>query len=70
MARYILSKRIYNTLRGRGYELICKICRCPLHIDDCVESKPSKYRKRKFYHCKCYDDSFIDVDNHGKDKPE
>jgi len=62
MARYTLTKRVYNTLIGRGYKLECKICECPLEIDDCVESKPSKYRKRKFYHCECYEESHIEVD--------
>jgi len=100
VARYILTKRVYNTLLGRGYKLVCKICEFPLEIakcpkcrsrnvvwadslkqefkckdcgfkDDacnlngCVESKPSKYRRRKFYHCKCYDDSFFEVKDNG-----
>ena len=126
MARYILTKRVYNTLHGRGYKLVCKICEFPLKIakcpkcrsqnivwadklkeqfkckncgfkDDacnlegCVESKPSKYRLwlcskcgkkyskkqeiciscdgivytfgRKFYDCKCYDDSFFEAED-------
>lgn len=63
MGRYILKKRTYNTLIGRGYKLVCKICGCPLQIDDCVESKPSKYRRRKFYHCFCYDESHMEIPN-------
>lgn len=100
MARYILTKRVFNTLRGRGYNLKCKICEFPFEIakcpkcrsqnvvwadnlkkefkcescgfqdvacnlNGCVESKPSKYRRRKFYHCKCYDDSFFEVSDNG-----
>jgi len=60
-ARYVLTRRVYTTLIGRGYKLICKICEEPLQVGDCVESKPSRYRKRKFYHCDCYEDSFIDL---------
>lgn len=63
--RYILTKRTYNVLIGRGYKLVCKICKYPLQIGDCVESKPSKYRRRKFYHCDCYDESFIEVEDDG-----
>lgn len=63
MVKYLLTRRVYNTLIGRGYRLICKICRCPLQVGDCVESKPSKYRRRKFYHCDCYQGSFIDLPN-------
>jgi len=61
MARYTLTQRIYNTMIGRGYKLVCKICEVPLQVEDCVESKPSKYRRRKFYHCDCYDGSFIEL---------
>lgn len=68
MARYILTRRVYNTLVGRGYKLICKICGCQLQINDCVESKPSKYRRRKFYHCDCYDGSFMDIGNGDDDE--
>jgi len=46
---------------GRGYRLVCKICEVPLQVGDCIESKPSKYRRRKFYHCDCYDGSHMDV---------
>ena len=68
MSRYYLTKRVYNTLMGRGYKLICKICSLPLQINDCIESKPSKYKKRKFYHCECYDGSFIEIeDNDNED---
>lgn len=67
MPRYELTRRVYNTLIGRGYKLICKICRCPLQVGDCVESKPSKYRRRKFYHCECYDESFLDVGDENDD---
>lgn len=63
LTRYVLTRRVYTTLVGRGYKLVCKICEQKLHIGDCVESKPSKYRNRKFYHCDCYDDSFIDLPN-------
>ncbi len=68
MARYTLTKRIFNTLKGRGYKLVCKICDCPLQVGDWVESKPSKYRRRKFYHAECYDESFIEVE--GEDDEE
>lgn len=69
MARYTLTKRVLQNLQSRGYDLICKICGEPIGLDEnrnfvpnqCVESKPSKYRRRKFYHCECYDGSFIDL---------
>lgn len=105
MARYILTRRVYNTLLGRGYKLACKICevsfkvvKCPscdsnnvafkdsdeeyylckkcghsgfaCDLDGCIESKPSKYRKRKFYHCSCYEKSFIDLPNGDDDDEE
>ena len=63
MVSYILTARTYSTLTGRGYRLVCKICGCPLQTGDCVESKPSKYRRRKFYHCKCYEDAFLEIEN-------
>jgi len=43
MSRYILSERTYNTLVGRGYRLVCKICECNLEIGQEVESKHSGY---------------------------
>jgi len=69
MVRYTLTKRVYLNLQRRGYKLICKICEKPLGQDEngnfkegtCIESKPSKYKRRKFYHCECYDGSFIDL---------
>ena len=131
MTRYLLKKRVYNTLIGRRYKLICKICNFPFKIiscpncksqnidwvdknlkekvkcsnceliidacelDGCVESKPCKYRLwqcencdmkysrkqekclkcggivytigRKFYHCKCYENSFIDLNGEDDD---
>lgn len=39
--------------------MVCKICRRPLQFNDLIESKPSKYKKRKFYHAECYDGSHI-----------
>ena len=103
LARYILTRRVYNTLIGRGYKLVCKICECELKIakcpkcnsenivvfneeyylckncnhkdlmcslNGCVESKPSKYRRRKFYHCDCYDGSFMEIEDDGNDESE
>jgi len=43
MSRYILTERILNTLRGRGYKLVCKICGNDLKEDQEVESKHSAY---------------------------
>ena len=70
--RFILTRRNYNTLIGRGYNLVCKLCKHPLQIGDCIESKPSKYgkQKRKYYHCECYDGSFIDVGDDEEDNDE
>lgn len=70
MGRYTLTKRIYSTLKGRGYNLVCKMCNRPLHIGECIESKPNKYKMRKFYHCECYDNSFIDVEGPDDDVEE
>lgn len=49
---------------------LCKNCgfsdlACTL--DGCVESKPSKYRRRKFYHCRCYDGLFKDFPDGDED---
>lgn len=68
IARYILNKRVLTTLTSRGYKLICKICGKKFVEGDCIESKPSKYRNRKFYHCDCYDDSFIDTGDDENDE--
>lgn len=43
MSRYVLTERIYNTLIGRGYKLVCKICGCHLEKEQEVESKHSSY---------------------------
>lgn len=103
MARYILTKRVFNTLRGRGYKLVCKLCglpfeiaKCPkcrsqdivwvdkrikekfmcngcgfsdegCNLKGCIESKPSKYKRRKFYDCGCYDGSFFESDEVDED---
>lgn len=75
MVRYVLTERVYNNLISRGYKLVCKICGKPLGLDEngnfvpnhCIESKPSKYRRRKFYHCECYDGSFIETADDGDD---
>ena len=61
MVKYTLTKRVYNTLIGRGFNLVCKLCNLPLQVGDCIESKPSKYRRRKFYHCECYEGCHIDL---------
>jgi len=51
LSRYILTKRVYDTMVGRGYYLVCKRCDCPLQIGDKVESKHSKYRRWKCANC-------------------
>lgn len=38
-----MTERTYNTLIGRGYKLVCKICGCNLEIGQEVESKHSSY---------------------------
>lgn len=105
MPRYILSHRVFKTLIGRGYKLVCKTCDLPFQVakcfycgsedvkfkdktkeyyickdcgfsdlacklDGCVESKPSKYRRRKFYHCRCYDGLFKDFPDEDDDDEE
>jgi len=49
---YVLTKRTYDTMIGRGYNLTCKICGEALEIGDLVESKPSKYRHWECFNCK------------------
>ncbi len=61
IANYILTERVRKLLISRGYKVICKICEEKLKVGQCIESKPNKYRNRKFYHCHCYQDSFIDL---------
>lgn len=51
MSRYILTKRIYSTLVGRGFHLVCKRCDCPLQVDDEIESKHSKYLRWECINC-------------------
>ena len=63
ITNYILSDKVKKLLTSRGYNLICKICEEKFKVGDCIESKPNKYRNRKFYHCKCYQNSFIDLSN-------
>lgn len=40
MARYLLTPRIYNTLVGRGYKLVCRRQRCNLPLDKLSPEKP------------------------------
>lgn len=70
-------------LEGRGHNLICKICGCPLMaglsrkqaeklgkpelMGDEVESKQQRKGKCKFYHAKCYDESMYDLPNGEED---
>ena len=39
MARYLLSVRIYNTLVGRGYKLVCRRQQCNLPLDKMTPEK-------------------------------
>ncbi len=71
-----MTKKIYNRFITMGYELVCKICDCPINIGDEVESKAGGLRPRngsvnhrrtpKFYHYSCYDDYHLDFDKNGK----
>ena len=61
MVRYILTDRVRKNLESRGYKLVCKICDKKLEVGQEIESKPSKYKRRKFYHKSCYENSFIDL---------
>lgn len=51
MSRYVLTKRLYNTMTGRGYKLVCRICKVPLQKGDLIESKPSKYQNWECDRC-------------------
>ena len=70
LTTYTLTKRVETVLIGRGYKLVCKICEKKLEVGDCIESKPNKYKNRKFYHCDCYQDSFIDLPDGDDDESE
>jgi len=61
MGRYVLTKKIKKILEAQDYELICKICSCPLLVGDKLETKQQRRGRSKFYHAKCYDDSFYDA---------
>ena len=73
-----MSKRLYSRFKTMGYELVCKICSCPIIIGDKVESKAGglrpkqedidRGRKRtpKFYHAECYNDFHLDFTSTGK----
>lgn len=54
MSRYTLTERTYNTLIGRGYKLVCKICNCHLEIGQEVESKHSAYWRWECEDCGWY----------------
>ena len=51
MSRYKLTKRVIDTMVGRGYNLVCKICEISLKQGDIIESKPSKYPRWKCEKC-------------------
>lgn len=73
MSRYILTEKIKKILEARGYELVCKICDCPLiaglsreqaekenrpeAMGEEIESKQQRRGKSKLYHASCYDKS-------------
>ena len=61
MGRYVLTKKIKKILISQNYELCCKICLCPLQVGDILETKQQRRGRSKFYHAKCYDDSFYDA---------
>ena len=67
ITNYILTDRVKKLLTSRGYNLICKICEEKLKVGDRIESKPNKYKNRKFYHYHCYEDSFIDLSDDEED---
>ena len=57
---YIMTKWLYNGLTGRGFKLVCEKCNLPFQVGDCIESKPSRYRRRKMYHKECYESMHLD----------
>lgn len=61
MGRYVLTKKIRKILEAQDYELCCKICFCPLQVGEMLETKQQRRGRSKFYHAKCYDDSFIET---------
>jgi hypothetical protein len=79
--RYVLTHRIRENLKQRGFRLICRKCGGVLKEGELIESKPSKYRAkvqydgtrvggRKLYHAECYDGmhmDFGDDDGEGDD---
>ena len=49
MARYLLSVRIYNTLVGRGYKLVCRRQRCNLPLEKMTPEKRMEKETVKEY---------------------
>ena len=64
MASYLLTPKIYNRFKTMGYEMVCKICDCPLLPGDEIESKAGGKRGPKLYHRECYDGSHLQFKDH------
>ena len=64
MTRYFMTPKKYNRFRTLKYNLVCKICECPILPTDEVESKASGSGP-KFYHADCYDRFHLDFDEEG-----
>lgn len=70
MSRYKMTRKIRRILEARDYELVCKVCSCPLQIGDMIESKQQRRGKSKLYHALCYDGSELDIPNGEHDDEE
>ncbi len=58
-----MDNRKYKRFQTMGYDLTCKLCDCPIHIGDDVESKSSGKKGPKFYHAECYERFHLDFTN-------
>ena len=61
--QYILTREIYQRIIGfKKSKLFCKKCLQELKIGDCVKSNINS-GTAKLYHCKCYDELFLEVED-------
>jgi hypothetical protein len=62
MIQYVITKDVYRRLISFKGSLICKKCSKELKIGDYVKGNRNSGTS-KLYHCNCYDNLFIDLED-------
>ena len=62
MIQYQIDKHVYNRLISFKGKVFCKKCGKELKIGDFVKGHRNSGTS-KLYHCKCYDQLFIELDD-------